>query len=135
MTGPLAGGCLCGAVRYAVAAPVERLVACFCADCRKVSGAAGSINALVRASAFRITQGTTRTFTRTAESGNALERHFCGDCGTCLFNPMGGNPEYVILKAGTLDKQAGMRIIRNVWTRSRPSWAPMDPDAEALERG
>jgi hypothetical protein len=29
----LTGGCLCGAVRYELAAPVSAIVACFCADC------------------------------------------------------------------------------------------------------
>lgn len=135
MSASLTGGCLCGAIRYAVDAPVERLVACFCTDCQKVSGAAGSVNALVPAEAFRITQGRPKTFSKTADSGNALERHFCADCGTCICNPMGGNAGFVILKAGTLDRQDGMRIVRNVWTCSRPSWAPMDAQAESRERG
>ena len=49
MPEPLTGGCLCGAVRYAVDVPVTHLAACYCTDCRRLSGAAGSINAGVRA--------------------------------------------------------------------------------------
>ena len=135
MSGPLTGGCLCGAVRYSVDAPVERLVACYCTDCQKISGAAGSVNALVPADAFRLTAGSLNSFTKTADSGNALERRFCADCGTCICNPLGGNAAFLILKVGTLDRQDGMRIVRNVWTCSRPSWAPMDADAEVSERG
>ena len=92
MSEPLTGGCLCGAIRYVVDAAVERLAACYCADCRRMTSAAGSINAVVPAGAFRLTKGETKVFTKTADSGHALHRHFCGDCGSWIYNPLGGDP-------------------------------------------
>ena len=38
MPSTLTGGCLCGAVRYTVAAPVTGLRACHCINCQKSSG-------------------------------------------------------------------------------------------------
>ena len=126
MSESLTGGCLCGEIRYVVDCPVERLAACYCNDCQRMTSAGGSINALVPASAFRLTKGQTKVFTKQADSGNTLHRHFCGDCGSWIYNPMGGDPEHVILKAGTFDHHDGMKIELNLWNRSRPPWAPID---------
>src|ERR1700722_5446019 len=86
MSEPLTGGCLCGEVRYSVDAAVETLGACYCDDCRRITSAGGSVNAVVPSSAFRLTKGETRVFTKTADSGNPLHRHFCGACGSWIYN-------------------------------------------------
>ena len=135
MSEPLTGGCLCGEVRYSVDAAVETLVACYCDDCRRITSAGGSVNAVVPASAFRLTKGETRVFTKTADSGNPLHRHFCGACGSWIYNPMGGDADRLILKAGTFDRHDGMKIVLNLWTRSRAPWAPIDATLPAREKG
>ena len=126
MSEPLTGGCLCGEIRYVVDAAVEKLAACYCTDCQRMTSSGCSINAVVPASAFRLTKGETKVFTKTADSGHALHRHFCGDCGSWIYNPMGGDPEQIVLKAGAFDRHDSMKIVLNLWTRSRPPWAPMD---------
>ena len=133
MSKPLTGGCLCGEIRYVVHAPVESLAACYCTDCQRMTSAAGSINAVVPASAFRLNKGETKVFTKTADSGHALRRHFCGDCGSWIYNPVGGDPEQIVLKAGAFDRHEGMKIVLNLWTRSRPPWAPMAADRESKD--
>ena len=134
MSEPLTGGCLCGEIRYIVDSAVERLVACYCHDCQRMTSAGGSVNAVIPASAFRLIMGQTKVFTKKADSGNALHRHFCGNCGSWIYNPMGGDPEHVILKAGTFDRHEGMKIELNVWTRSRAPWAPMDAAIRTHEK-
>ena len=113
MSEPLTGGCLCGEIRYAVDVAVTWLAACYCTDCQRRTSAAGSINAVVPASAFRITKGETRVFTKTADSGDATQ---------------------VVLKAGTFNRHAGMRIALNLWTSSRPAWAPLDSSLPCHEK-
>jgi len=134
MSEPLTGGCLCGEIRYVVDSAVERLAACYGADCQRMTSAGGSVNALVPARAFRLTKGQTKAFTKTADSGAALHRHLCGDCGSWIYNPMGGDPEHVILKAGAFDRHEGMKIALNQWARSRPPWAPMDATLPTHEK-
>ena len=126
MSDPLTGGCLCGEIRYVVDWSVKRLAACYCNDCQRMTSAGGSVNARVPASAFRLTKGQTRVFTKKADSGNALHRHFCGNCGSWIYNPMGDDPEHLVLKAGTFDRHEGMRIELNLWASSRQPWAPTD---------
>lgn len=48
MTQTLTGGCLCGAVRYSISAPLKNVIACHCSHCRKISGAGSSHNAPVK---------------------------------------------------------------------------------------
>lgn len=133
MAEKLTGGCLCGAIRYELAAPVEAIVACYCSDCRHASGTAASINARVPGDAFRIVSGKPRVFAKAADSGRMLHRHFCGDCGSPIYTQHADGPELVILKVGSLDVQEGMKLAASIWVRSRPAWATVDATAPAYE--
>ena len=123
---PLTGGCLCGAVRYTLDAPVRALVACYCADCRRATGTAASINARVPGAAFRLVSGATRVFSRAADSGRLLERHFCADCGSPIYTRHADDEHQIILKVGSLDRQDGMAMAASIWTASAAPWAWID---------
>ena len=41
------GGCLCGAIRYRVNAPITALRVCHCTHCQKNTGTGASVNAVV----------------------------------------------------------------------------------------
>ncbi len=51
------GGCLCGAIRYTVDAPITGLRACHCINCQKHTGSGGSVNAVVPSDKFQDHQG------------------------------------------------------------------------------
>jgi hypothetical protein len=123
----LTGSCLCGAIRYSISAPITELRACHCRDCQKSSGAGGSVNAMIPSSALRITQGTPKPFTVTADSGRTLHRFFCGDCGSPLYSRRELTPETTSLRIGTLDDSSGMKITANIWTKSARPWDYIDP--------
>jgi len=129
---PLTGGCLCRAIRYTVSVPITELRVCHCCDCQKHTGTSGSVNAMVKTDTIKITQGTPKRYTVTADSGRTLHRFFCGDCGSPLFSRRELTPENTALRIGTLDAEhaGGMRITANIWTRSARSWAHIDPATE-----
>jgi hypothetical protein len=127
MTAPLAGGCLCGAIRYTVDVPITELRACHCTHCQKASGAAGSVNAVVPSGAFHITQGRPKRYDSAADSGRTLYRFFCANCGSPIYSQRATGPETVVLRAGTLDRGDGMKITANIWTASARPWAYIDP--------
>lgn len=133
MTTPLTGGCLCGAIRYTVSAPVEKLIACHCTDCQHASGTGASINALLPSSALAVTKGSTKVFSKPADSGNVLNRHFCADCGSPVYSQRANAPEFLVLKVGGLDSHEGLRVAMNIWTRSRRPWTLMDTSIECHE--
>lgn len=132
MSIPLAGSCLCGAIRYTVNAPVSELRACHCTHCQKTSGTGGSVNAVVPSSAFNITQGTPKRYDAKAESGRTLHRYFCGDCGSPIYSQRATNAEVVVVRAGGFDNAEGMTIAANIWTRSARPWAHIDPESKQL---
>ncbi len=132
---PLTGGCLCGALRYELTAPVTALVACYCADCRRASGTAASINTRVPASAFRLVRGKTRMFAKAADSGRPLERHFCGDCGSPIYTRHADDQQLLILKVGSLDQQQGLSLAASIWTASAAPWALIDRNQPCYPAG
>jgi hypothetical protein len=126
-----AGGCLCGTIRYTISAPVTELRACHCMNCRKSSGHSGTVNAVVPSDGFKITHGTTKQYDDSAtQSGRTLSRHFCGNCGSPIYSHRNPNPGFVVVRAGSLDDSAGMKIRTNIWTGSACEWAHIDPATE-----
>ncbi len=132
MTAPLTGGCLCGAIRYAVTAPVSGLRACHCTDCQKTSGTGSSVNAVISGKDFSVTQGKPRCFAAKADSGRTLLRYFCGDCGAPIYSRREASPERVVVRAGSFDDSSSMKITTNILTNSARPWSWIDPASEQL---
>jgi len=126
------GSCLCGAIQYTVDASVTELRACHCADCQKISGAGGTVNALVASKDFRITRGTPKRYTKTADSGRVLNRYFCADCGSSIYSQRDITPERVVVRAGAFDAPPPMKLTAHIWTKSARSWDLIDPAATQI---
>lgn len=128
----LTGGCLCGAIRFTVSAPVEALRACHCTHCQKSSGTGASVDALVPGSTFVITQGAPKRYDDQADSGRTLCRCFCGDCGSPIYGYRQTSPERVVVRAGAFDDSSRMRITSHIWTKSARTWSHIDPSCGQL---
>jgi hypothetical protein len=115
------GGCLCGAVRYELTAPMLFGGFCYCLDCRKTSGS-HSASMAVPESALKVT-GETREFSTTGDSGNPVTRVFCPNCGSGIMSK-GARPGVVMLKAGTLDDPEQFKPMASIYASRAPSWDP-----------
>jgi len=123
----IAGGCLCGAVRYEYDGDIGPASYCHCADCRRISGSAFGISVRVAATGFRIVRGVPKCFTKRGDSGREVSRFFCGDCGSPLYTLPPLHPDVVFIKAGSLDDSSVVKPSRQAWTRSKVAWAEIDP--------
>jgi len=124
---PITGGCLCGKVRYQIAA--ERPLGvrqCWCRLCQYLSAGGGTVNAVFRKDAFTAT-GETAVYTSVADSGATMHRRFCPACGTPLFSEAEPRPNVIIVRVGTLDDPELGKPEAAIWTRSAPKWACFDP--------
>ena len=97
------GGCLCGALRYEIAAEKPLGVrVCWCRVCQYLGAGSGTVNAVFEKSAITIT-GETRDYVSTADSGSTMHRRHCPRCGTPVFSEAEPRPHILIVRAGTLD--------------------------------
>src|SRR5258706_10624346 len=127
-----AGGCLCGAIRYSISAPISELRACHCTNCQRASGSHGTVAAFIPREGFKLTKGTPKRLADKADSGRTLIRYFCGDCGSPIYAHRETTPEMVGVRAGTLDDSSGLKIALQIWTKSARSWSHLDPAAKQV---
>lgn len=128
------GGCACGAVRYVSSCAPVAMVNCHCRDCQRAGGAGYSPTVIIPRSHFQIIEGQPRYFDREAASGAVAQRAFCGDCGSPLFASSSAHPEYMGIRAGSLDDSVWFRPNTDVWTCSAQPWDIMHPDTEKITR-
>ena len=113
------GGCLCGAVRYAITQVPHHMHACHCGICRKISGSA-TISFYVPHDAIRL-EG--RQHIVSYASSDWAERSFCGRCGAGLWYRLTeGDAEKAdyILSAGTLDDLTGLVLSKEIYVDRKP---------------
>lgn len=123
------GGCLCGKVRYELAAPALFGGFCYCIDCRKQSGSHSASMAVPEAG-LKIT-GETREFATKGDSGNPVIRVFCPNCGSAIVSK-GARAGVVMLKAGTLDDPEQFKPMASIYVSRAPSWDPPRPGLPAF---
>ena len=126
------GGCLCGAVRYVSTAEPMTARACWCRVCQHLASGNATINVVFPKDAVAIT-GEMKDYQSTADSGNRMHRRFCPQCGTHLFSESEARPQLIIARAGTLDDPSLVRPTAEIWTRSAPKWARLDPDLQHFD--
>jgi hypothetical protein len=116
----LAGGCLCGDVRFVATGRPYRVGLCHCLDCRKHHGALFHASAIFPAEAVTI-HGETRDY---------AGRHFCPRCGSSVFARTGDEVE---VSVGALDEIDRFRPSYELWTVRRESWLPPFPGLKGYE--
>ncbi|HEY0270172.1 MAG TPA: GFA family protein [Sphingomonas sp.] len=124
---PITGGCVCGAVRYAIAAEPLGARTCWCRYCQHIAAGSASVNAIFPARAVTI-GGPIRHFERIADSGNHMKSGFCPDCGTQLTSASTERAHLLIVRVGTLDEPDRIAPQATIWADAAPHWAPIDPD-------
>lgn len=122
------GGCLCGAVRYALKGEPRAIAICHCTHCQRQSGSLFSFNLVIRESDYE-QQGETRLFLDSGDSGQPVHRHFCGTCGSPIYVRSSLAPGKVVVKGGTLDSLDGLQPQSEIYTDHAAGWLPPMPGA------
>jgi hypothetical protein len=131
------GGCLCGQVRYRVAAEPLAALACHCRYCQYVSGGAEANVVVIPSAALSLKSGDQRSYRSIASSGTEAWRAFCPNCGTPLFAGNAKHPEATAVKVGYPRRPRAVQAAGHIWMASAPPWhlvepgvptAPMNPE-------
>ena len=121
------GGCLCGAVRFEVAAEgVFDAGYCHCSMCRRSTGAPVLAWALVRRDHFRITRGEPASFA----SSSACNRLFCRVCGGQVLYEAPNLPDVMGVHVATLEEEVpdALRPRLHMCTDDALSWLMIEDE-------
>jgi hypothetical protein len=115
------GSCLCGKIRYQIGGTMEVFQYCHCSRCRKFTGSAFAANVFVAPGDFRWVDGQQLVGRYDPEHTRYFATAFCKNCGSSL--PwLSKSGRVVVVPAGTLDEDPGIRPDKNIYCASRAEW-------------
>jgi hypothetical protein len=120
----IAGGCLCGKVRYSASAEPAFTGVCHCHDCQKFSGSAFATVIAIPKDALSV-QGKLSSFSKLGDSGAAIERRFCPECGSSLLDEAVALPGMVMITVGTLDDPSWVKPAMQIYCDSAQPWVQL----------
>lgn len=115
----VAGGCLCGAVRYTAEVDKPELGSCHCQMCRRWSGGV-LLEVTVQPGAVQFEDD---SHIKSFASSPWAERAFCDTCGSNLYYRVtaeGPHQGLTMLGAGTLDDIGDMKLTSQVYIDQKP---------------
>lgn len=127
MTDPLTGGCLCGGVRFELAARPEFASYCHCTRCQRRTGTASSAQARIDGNALTLHAGEDLlTWWRHPDGG--FEKGFCRACGGHLFSRNPDDHVMLNIRMAAFDGDPGVRPSFRAFTAYAAAWEPIPDD-------
>ena len=123
---PLAGGCLCGGVRFEVDAPPVSAGYCHCTRCQRRTGAAASAQARVVPGSVRVIEG--EELLRSFQPSDGFGKVFCSSCGAHLFSTNPANDEIYSVRLGAFDGDPGIRPQYRQFVAFAAAWEQIPDD-------
>jgi hypothetical protein len=115
------GSCLCGQVIYELSGNLGVFQYCHCSRCRKFTGSAHATNLLVAPDQFKWLTGEAYIGRFEPKDTKHFATSFCKHCGSSL--PwLGKQKKAVIVPAGTLDTDPGIKPSQNIFWGSKAPW-------------
>ncbi len=131
----LAGGCLCGQVRYRINGHCRNIINCHCENCRRTHGHVAAYTSVDKNDLEILSQQSLKWYHDKAP--NAY-RGFCGDCGASLFwhaadlNHLVSNNERSVA-AGTLDRGHGLKTIGHIYVSEAGEYYQIEDELPQFE--
>jgi hypothetical protein len=129
----IAGGCLCGKVRYSANGDPAFVGVCHCTDCQKFTGSAFGAIVGVPKPALKV-EGTLTTYTKTGESGKSIRRSFCPVCGSSVCDEADALPDIVMLGVGTLDDSGWVKPGMQIYCDSAQPWVHLQGEMKSFPK-
>ncbi|WP_027134394.1 GFA family protein [Geminicoccus roseus] len=120
----LTGGCLCGAIRYAVTDRFSYALNCHCSDCRRATGSAFKPFAGIERDRLRITQGRDSLLLRGDEAAHDA---CCRRCGSLLYSVV-RDGTFVHVLMGSLADDPSIRPSAHIFVASKAPWFTITDD-------
>lgn len=127
------GSCGCGAIHFRVVAEPLGTGACHCTDCQKFSGGGPNYVALLPKGTLEVTRGEPHVYLGKGDSGGAVERAFCPDCGTPLWSIPEHAPFFTV-KVGAFDHNKDLEPKMHIYVASAPDWHPISANRPTFRK-
>src|SRR5262249_33653159 len=127
------GGCLCGKVRYSADAEPIFTGVCHCRNCQKESGSAFAIVIGIPQSALSL-QGDLKMYQHKGDSGKAMFRRFCPNCGSTVMDEGEALPGVVMVQVGTLDDPSWVKPTSQIYCDSAQPWVQLSGEMQRFAK-
>lgn len=119
-TTKVAGGCLCGQVRYEAEAFLQNGYICHCTICQRSTGQPAEITVLIKAGTLKYLKDEPKYYV----SSDSGKRGFCAHCGSrIVWQALRPEEDWLTnITVGTLDKPAEARVTRHIYADTQLPW-------------
>ena len=128
------GSCLCRRVRYRIRRPWQRFVHCHCSRCRKATGTGHASNLVVAPDQLDWLAGEDSVVRYDLPQARSFATCFCRECGSPLPHKTRSGSA-VIVPAGSLDGDPGLRPQARIYWPSRAAWEELEDQLERFDDG
>jgi hypothetical protein len=115
------GGCLCGRVHYTLTGDPAFSGLCHCRNCQRYTGSTFEAVVAYPKNAVSV-EGELKTYQDTGDTGKAVFRRFCPNCGSGVLAEAEALPDMVIVLAGTLDDTSAYQPGMEIYCKSAQPW-------------
>jgi len=130
---PMQGGCACGAVRYTMATVPLFVHCCHCTWCRRESGAAFALNAMIESDRVRLICGTPEMVDTPSASGKGQLVARCPACRVALWSHYAGAGAAIrFVRVGTLDRAERVPPDIHIFTSTKLPWVVLAEGVPAV---
>jgi hypothetical protein len=111
------GGCHCKAIQFEATQETFWVGACYCIDCRKISGAPYVVWAGYNTTDIKL-KGNPKTYS----SSDDVNRSFCEICGSPYSYQYKNNIEKIFLPVGIFDDASKFELKKHIWVSQKLPW-------------
>ena len=119
--GVVRGSCLCGDVAFELRGKPLRMTHCHCSRCRRGRSAAHATNLVYPLDAFTWVRGESQLAVFRLPDARYFGTAFCLRCGSDVARAL-TESQVVVVPAGSLDDDPGVRPEQHIFTGSKASW-------------
>lgn len=117
------GGCHCGNITFVAEIDPDKVRICHCTDCQNISGSAYRVIVPAAKDTFELRGGKPKIYVKTAESSSKRAQGFCPECGSPIYSAAASDPQFYMIRVGTIRQRAELRPRKQQWCRSALDWA------------
>lgn len=133
-SGPVTGGCLCGAVRYEIVGDPGGILNCHCSKCRRFHGHYGVYSGVITDQLHILEKSGLRWFKSETDETPNVHRGFCKECGSSLFwHPRDSRHIWVAL--GSMEKPPKLKTLGHVWISQMADYYTIEDNLPKYEKG